>query len=52
MAKRIKSVNDLPTDFKIIHVMADGTVLDSIKGIVIPYTQETRGIYEMIAKYA
>lgn len=51
MPKRIKSVNGLPPNFKIIHVMADGTECDSIKGIVIPYSAESHRIYELIAKY-
>lgn len=52
MSKRIKSVNDLPPNFRIIHVMADGTELDSIKGMIIPYSAESQQIYELIAKYA
>lgn len=52
MAKRIKSIKDLPPDFKIIHVLADGTKVDSIKGMVIPYLPETHLIYELVAKYS
>lgn len=42
----------LPKDFKIVHVLPDGTRVDSIKGMFIPYTQETNVIYELIEKYA
>lgn len=35
--------------FKIIHEMADGTILDSIEGIVIPLTPETYMAYKTIA---
>jgi hypothetical protein len=52
MAKRIKSINDLPPGFKIIHVLPDGTEIDSVKGMVIPYRSETHIIYELIAKYS
>ncbi|NLJ31122.1 MAG: hypothetical protein GX424_05935 [Clostridiales bacterium] len=37
---------------KITHVMADGTVRDSIEGYVVPYNQQTAICYELIAKYA
>jgi hypothetical protein len=52
MAKSIKSIKDLPPDFKITHIMADGMELDSLEGVVIPYTPETHQIYELLAKYA
>lgn len=52
MAKQIRSIKDLPPDFKIIHVLPDGTEVDSIKGMGIPYTPETKMIYELIAKYS
>jgi hypothetical protein len=48
----IKSIEKLPPDFKIRHIMADGTVLDSLEGIVIPYAPETKLFYELIAKYS
>jgi hypothetical protein len=38
-------------EFKINHVLSDGTRVDSIKGRVIPYTPETHMIYELVAKY-
>lgn len=34
---------------KIIHEMADGTILDSIEGIVIPLTPETYPLYKELA---
>lgn len=34
---------------KIVHVMADGTIRDDIKGAVLPYTKETAFAYQMIA---
>jgi len=52
MAKRIKSINDLPEDFKIIHVLPDGTEVDSVKGYKIPYTPETHNLYVLLAKYS
>lgn len=52
MAKRIRTIEDLPPDFKVRHIMADGTVLDSIEGMVIPYAPETKLFYELIAKYS
>ena len=30
---------------KIRHILADGTEVKSIKGMVIPYSKETMGIY-------
>ena len=52
MSKHIKSVSNLPSDFKIIHVMADGTEIDSVKGMVIPFSTKNQQIYKLIAKYA
>jgi hypothetical protein len=52
MSKQIKSIKDLPPDFKIIHVLPDGREVDSIKGMIIPYMPETKNIYELIAKYS
>jgi hypothetical protein len=52
MARRITSIKDLPPDFKIIHILADGTEVDSVKGMVIPYTPETHQLYELVAKRA
>ena len=34
---------------KITHIMKDGTVRDSIEGYVIPYNQQTKIIYQMLA---
>lgn len=36
---------------KIIHVMADGTVRDSMKGVVIPLTPETEGVYRLAMEH-
>jgi hypothetical protein len=52
LAKSIKSIEDLPPGFKITHIMADGRELDSLDGVVIPYTPDTLLIYELLAKYA
>ncbi len=52
MAKRAKLINGLPPGFKVIHVLPDGTEVDSVKGMRIPYLPETHGIYELVAKYA
>lgn len=35
---------------KITHVMADGTIRESMKGVVIPLTPRTRRAYEIMAK--
>jgi hypothetical protein len=43
---------NVPAEIKVRHTMADGEVLDSIKGFVVPYTPETRLYYELIAKYS
>lgn len=40
-----------PTKIKITHTMANGTILDSIEGYEIPYTQDTKIIYNMIAEW-
>lgn len=37
---------------KITHIMADGSVRDSIEGYVIPYNQQTAVVYELLAKYS
>lgn len=37
---------------KITHIMADGSVRDSIEGYVIPYNQQTAIVYELLAKYS
>jgi len=36
---------------KIEHVMADGTVRDSIEGYIIPFNDDTRGYYHFIAEH-
>jgi hypothetical protein len=41
-----------PVKHKITHIMADGTVRDSVKGYVIPYNEHTAICYELLAKYA
>lgn len=51
MAKSIRSIKDLPAGFKIIHVMADGTERDSIKGCIVPLTPETKLFYELIIEH-
>lgn len=35
---------------KITHVMADGTVRESMEGVTIPLTPRTRKAYELLAK--
>ena len=39
-------------DVKVTHVMADGTVLDSIKGHVIPVTDATKPYYDTLYNIA
>jgi hypothetical protein len=34
---------------KITHIMADGTVRDSVEGVVIPVTEETKPFYQLLA---
>lgn len=36
---------------KVTHIMSDGTVLDSIEGIVVPLTPETLPAYKLMAEY-
>lgn len=36
---------------KITHIMADGTIRDSIEGYVIPYNENTAHIYRRHADY-
>ncbi|MHC1722774.1 MAG: hypothetical protein AB9836_06165 [Aminipila sp.] len=35
---------------KIVHIMADGTRRDSVKGYEIPYNENTKIIYQLMAK--
>jgi hypothetical protein len=51
MDRRAKAINGIPNGFKIIHVLSDGTEIDSVKGMVVPDTSETHMFYEIIAKY-
>lgn len=37
---------------KITHIMADGSVRDSIEGYVVPYNEHTAICYELLAKYS
>lgn len=37
---------------KITHIMADGSVRDSVKGYVVPYNEHTAICYELLAKYS
>lgn len=34
---------------KITHILKDGTTLDTMKGFEIPYNDQTKAIYVMIA---
>ena len=36
---------------KIVHVMADGTIRDSMEGVVVPLTPRTRRYYEIQAEF-
>lgn len=38
-----------PIKPKILHIMADGTILKSIEGIVIPVTSDTYPLYKAVA---
>lgn len=38
-------------EVKVVHIMADGKVLDSIEGVVIPLTPETLPAYKLLAEY-
>lgn len=46
-----KSVPKPPVEHKITHIMADGSVRDSIEGYVVPYNEHTAIVYELLAKY-
>lgn len=35
---------------RVVHVMADGTVRDSLKGVIVPYNENTEVFYRSIAK--
>lgn len=39
-------------DVHIIHKMADGRILESVKGITVPFNETTEGVYRMIARNA
>jgi hypothetical protein len=51
MKKQFKFPYRLPPNVKITHVLPDGTEVDSIEGMSIPYLPETHAIYELFAKY-
>jgi len=36
-------------NIKITHIMSDGTVRDSVKGMIVPRTPETEMFYQLIA---
>lgn len=36
---------------KVVHIMSDGKVLDSIDGVVIPLTPETLPAYKLLAEF-
>lgn len=38
-------------DIKVVHIMSDGKVLDSIEEIVIPLTTATLPVYKLLAEY-
>jgi len=37
---------------KIIHTLADGTVVDSIEGYIMPYNDNTKIAYQLLSKWA
>lgn len=39
-------------EIKITHVMADGTVRDSIEGYEVPVNEQTENAYRLLAKWA
>lgn len=39
-------------DVHIIHKMADGRILESVKGITVPFNETTEGVYRMVARNA
>lgn len=51
MSKTKKSEIDY-SKIKIIHIMADGTIRDSIEGLVIPYNENTKIAYQLLSKWA
>lgn len=52
MSKHAESKSQPKFKGKITHIMADGSVRDSIEGYVIPYNQQTAIVYELLAKYS
>jgi len=51
MKKYTKQTSAHQSNIKVIHVLPDGSEVESIKGMVIPYISETHFIYELAAKY-
>jgi hypothetical protein len=45
-----KTKKNQTKDIKVTHVMADGTIRDSVKGLHIPITNQIA--YQLIAKYS
>ena len=37
---------------KVIHVMPDGTERDSLKGLELPYNEQTASVYKFIVEFA
>lgn len=50
MAKTKKSEID-DSKIKITHILADGTVRDSMEGYIIPYNEDTKIVYQLLSKW-
>lgn len=38
------------TQYEVVHIMADGSVRDSLEGYEVPYNENTEGYYKMLAQ--
>ena len=39
------------SDYKVINVLADGTVIDDMTGYVLPYNNDTKVLYNFVANF-
>jgi len=49
MAKRVKQKP--MSEWKCTHIMADGTVRESMKGYTLPYNETTKIAYDLLATW-
>lgn len=39
-------------DFRVINVRADGTIQESMEGVIVPYNEQTEALYRLLVKLA